>query len=544
MRIRVQHFSLLILGLGFCLAAAACYPLSLSRPKWKVKYDKDLRRGKETFLEREAGSAKPAGKRPNIVFILCDDLGKYEVSAYGATHISTPHIDQIGQEGVIFEEAYVTAPTCAPSRAGILTGRVQNRFGFETQIMEYYPTNMIEYLSGKFMVDTDDWVLDSRPQYPAEWQVIRQGTPPSEINLAEALKPYGYRTGIVGKWHQGLSKKHIPQNRGFDYSYGFLGAFSLYSPDRNWNGIINHEHESFSSRHQWDMGRKEDAAILENGKKIVEEDYLTFAIRDHAIDFLERNRDSTFFLYIPFSAPHVPFQAHVDYYCKYDHIADHNKRVYYAMISALDDAIGAIHQKIKDLGLEENTIIYLMSDNGGASYTGATDNGPLKGGKLTQFEGGVNVPFMMKWPGKVPAGTRYPNPVLSTDIFVTSLLNTGGALPEDRPYDGVDLLPYLKGEAEDQPHPTIFWRADHIWALRNENYKLVLSTRDGWAELYDLSEDKSEMFNLKDQMPELYEDLRQLHLDWQNNNLPEKPMWPSLMNHKFTLYGKEYLFPA
>ncbi len=529
------------LALLGCISLSACFPLTLSRPKWQIKYDKDLSTGKEDFLQQAAAGAPD---KPNVVFILCDDLGKYEVSAYGADHIATPHIDQIGAEGVVFEEGYVTAPTCAPSRAGILTGRVQNRFGFETQIMEFYPTNMIEYLSGKYMVDTDDWVLASKPQYPAEWQIIRQGTPPSEINLAEILKKYGYRTGIVGKWHQGISQKHLPEYRGFDYTYGFRGAFSLYAPEKNWNGIINHEHESFSAQHQWNLGRHGEAAIFENGEEIQEDQYLTFAIRDRAIRFLDAHQNEPFFLYIPFSAPHVPFQAHVDYYCQFAHVEDHNKRVYYAMIAALDDAIGAIHQKIKDLGLEENTIIYLLSDNGGASYTEATDNGPLKGGKLTHFEGGLNIPFMMKWPRKIPAGLRFADPVLSTDVFVTTVMNIGGKLPQDRPYDGVDLLPYVLGEQSGRPHPSLFWRADHIWTVRNEDYKLIMSTRDGWAELYDLQEDKSETINLQEDMPELYEDLRQLHLDWQNNHLPDKPMWPVLMDHRFVLNGKEYLFPA
>ena len=152
-----------------------------------------------------------------------------------------------------------------------------------------------------------------------------------------------------------------------------------------------------------------------------------------------------------------------------------------------------------------------MSDNGGASYTHATDNGPLKGGKLTQFEGGINVPFMMKWKGKIPAGTRYEHPVSSTDIFATSVAAVGGVLPSDREYDGVDLMPYVTGGNEGQPHEQLFWRADHIWAIRDGKYKLILSTRDGWAELHDLEVDKSEQINLREQMPELYKKLREEH---------------------------------
>jgi len=523
------------------LLAVSCYPISVTRMKWRIKWDNDKKIGKEKYMASTFNNK--VDRPPNIVILLADDLGKYEVSAYGATHISTPHIDQLGQEGVIFSEGYVSAPTCAPSRAGIMTGRIQNRFGFETQIMEFYPTNMVEYLSGKYMVKTGDFALVTKPEYPSEWQVHKQGVPPTEINLAELLKKYDYHTGITGKWHLGASKHHTPNNRGFDYQYGFNGAFSLYTPEQEWNKVIYFVQESFSSRYQWNSGRYGEGAITENGNEIREEKYLTFAIRDKAIKFIEDHQGEPFFLYCPFSAPHVPFQAPVEYYCKYLHIEEEDKRVYYAMISALDDAIGDIHNKIKELGLEEDTMIFLLSDNGGASYTGATDNGPLKGGKLTQFEGGINVPFMMKWKNHLPESTRYEHPVLSTDIFTTVAANVGATLPADRTYDGVDLVSFLQDSNGLVPHEQLFWRADHIWAIRDGEFKLILSTRDGWAELYNLKTDKSEQINLKSQMPDLYEKLLLKHKEWQEE-LPEKPMWPRVMDHKFTLDGKDYLFPA
>ena len=330
-----------------CLSAS-CYPLSISRGKWKIKEDKDLAKYKEEFLSEKVSRSSDA---PNVVYIVCDDLGKYEVSAYGVDHISTPNIDRIGKDGVLFKHGYVTAPTCAPSRAGIMTGRIQNRYGFETQVMEFYPTNMIEYLSGKYFINTGDFVLASKPQYPSAWQVEKQGVPTTEIVLSEMMKKYGYNTGITGKWHLGASKEQIPVARGFDYQYGFLGAFSLYTAEHYVNGVINHLHESFSGKFQWDSGRYGQGAIQVNGEDIIEEEYLTFAIRDQAMDFMERNANDPdpFFLYCTFSAPHVPFQAPVDYYCMYDHVDDENKRVYYAMISALDDAIGDILDKIEAL---------------------------------------------------------------------------------------------------------------------------------------------------------------------------------------------------
>jgi len=308
--------------------------------------------------------------------------------------------------------------------------------------------------------------------------------------------------------------------------------------------VINHKQKAFSAQHQWNTGRKDQAAILRNGEEIIEERYLTDAFRDEMMQYMEEKKDEPFFIYGAFSAPHVPFQAPVDYYCQYPQVEDENKRVYYAMISSLDDTIGEIHQKIKDLGIEEDTLIYFLSDNGGASYTRATDNGPLKAGKLTQFEGGIRVPFMMKWKGKIPAGTRYKYPVSSTDIFTTSVAAAGGVLPDDREYDGVDLLPYVTGQNKNRPHQSLFWRADHIWAIRDGDYKLILSTRDGWAELYNLITDQSEEINLKEQMPELYEKLHEEHEDWQKNKLKVKPMWPRIMDKRFVIDGKDYYFPA
>lgn len=524
------------------LAFTGCYPLSVSRTKWRIKTDKDMEAGKEAFMANGEARSPDA---PNVIFIVCDDLGKYEVSAYGVDHISTPNIDRLGASGVVFDHGYVTAPTCAPSRAGLMTGRVQNRYGFETQVMEFYPTNIVEYLTGKYFTDTGDFVLDTKPEYPTEWQAEKQGVPVTEVMLSEVMQKQGYKTGITGKWHLGVSKEQKPLARGFDSQYGFMGAFSLYTAEQQTNGIINHVHNSFSGKFQWESGRYGQGAILQDDKEIEEEQYLTFAIRDKAMEFIETNAAASdpFFLYCTFSAPHVPFQAPVDYYCMYDHVEDENKRVYYAMISALDDAIGSILDKVDSLGIADNTIIYLISDNGGASYTGATDNGPLKGGKLTQFEGGISVPFMMTWPDKIEAGTRYEHPVLSTDIFVTTVLNSGGSLPTDRTYDGVDLLPFVKGVNDAEPHPTMFWRADHIWAIRDGDYKLILSTRDGWAELYNVREDISESINLREDMPELFETLRDKHAEWQID-LPEKPLWPRVMDHKFLIDNKEYLFPA
>lgn len=515
-------------------------PLSTASRDWKIHWDKEQLRAKEKHLLQV--SAATGERPPNIVLIVVDDLGKYEVSAYGSETMQTPHIDRLGTEGVRFADCYVTSPVCSPSRAGILTGRHQSRFGFETQPMEYYPNNLAVYWLGKNLVNTDNWVITAPPSFPSEWQIHKQGLPPTEITLPELLQRRGYRTGAIGKWHLGLSDEHLPRNRGFEDHFGFYGAFSLYTPNRKVDSIAHYIQPTYSSRHQWKSGRKGAGAIRRNGKVVKEKQYLTFAMRDEAISFIEQNHQDPFFLYLAFSAPHVPFQAPCSYYDRYAHIEDENKRVYYAMIEALDDAVGAVHQRIIDLGLEENTIIYFLSDNGGASYTKATDNGPYKGGKLTMFEGGVNVPFFMKWKGKLPEGMVYPHPVSALDIFTTSAAAAACPLPAGRSYDGVNLLPFLSGKRKDEPHRSFHWKADHIEAMRSGEWKFLRSTRDNWLELYHIGSDCYEQINLETERPEKAGEMLQEYKDWEMQ-LPE-PLWPRLMDHLFIIDGQRYLFPA
>lgn len=515
-------------------------PLSTASRDWKIRWNEERLQSKEKFLHQEQPDSEE--RPPNIVLILVDDLGKFEVSAYGSETMQTPNIDRIGAEGARFSDCYVTSPVCSPSRAGILTGRHQTRFGFETQPMEYYPNNLAVYWLGKNMVNTDNWIITAPPRFPSEWEIRKQGLPPTEITLAELLKSRGYHTAAIGKWHLGLSREHLPRQRGFDYQYGFYGAFSLYTPSRRVDSIVHHIQPTYSSRHQWKSGRKGAGAIRRNGKVIREKEYLTFALRDEAIRYIESHQDRPFFLYLTFNAPHVPFQAPRSYYDRYAHIADENKRVYYAMIHALDDAVGSVHQRIVDLGLEENTIIYFLSDNGGASYTKATDNGPYKGGKLTMFEGGVNVPFFMKWKGKIPAGTTYAPPVSALDIFTTSAAAAGSLLPQDRTYDGLDLLPFLTGQQVQPQQRTFFWKADHIEAMRQGDWKFLRSTRDQWTDLYHIGTDRYEQHNLYSNEPHKLNELLRNYNEWKQQQ--PAPLWPRLMDHLFIIDGQRYLFPA
>lgn len=530
----------LIVGIFF----VSCYPLSTGAIKWRIKWDKNLLAGKKEFL---SATVSNTSKTPNIILIVADDLGLNDVSCYGNSSVQTPFIDDLAKEGVKCTKGYVSSPICAPSRCGILTGRYQQRCGFETQQMEFYPTNLIEYFTGKYFSEKDSsWVVVTKPHYPREWEIVKQGIPPSEITLAELLKKYNYTTGIIGKWHLGKNPElNIPNKCGFDYQYGCYGAFTLYAEKEFVDNIVNYRRTNFEAKYQWQMARKDDAMIFENNKKIKhEEQYLTDAIRDRSIQFIEKNKDKPFFLYIPFTAPHEPYQAQLDLFAReYYNTKDKGKAVYNAIIRSMDNAVGAIHQKVKDLKLDDNTMIIFLSDNGPATYTKIATSDPLKGGKLTEFEGGIKVPFIFKWKNHLPENTTYNQPIISLDVFTTVAAICNINLSIDRIYDGVNLFPYLSGENTEPPHDKLFWRADHIHAVIKGDYKLIFSSRDKWVELYNLKTDMGEKNNLHLLMPDKVKELTKDIEDWEMT-LPKKPLWPRLMDHRFIIDGVEYLFPT
>ena len=365
----------------------------LGNPRYKIVFDAHKIEYRTNFLE-QAPPHQDSIPLPNIVVILADDLGLMDVSLYGGKNVTTKHIDAIGQQGVVFEEGYISSPICAPSRAGLMTGRYQQRFGFEINIHERYPKNRIEYFVYANLLNTGDWKVAQHEDWaiPTFEDMQKQGLPPTEFTLAELLKTKGYKTAAIGKWHMGYNKTAIPIHRGFDYHYGFYEAFSLYAPQDKEN-IINQKLSDFSDPHIWGKGRTGNCAIRKNDKVVQEDTYLTTKIAEETNEWIKAHKDDPFFVYVPFSAPHTPFQATKEYYDKYAHVESPEKRIYYAMIHALDDAVGSIMNNLKELELEENTLVIFLSDNGGATYTGAADNSPFKGGKFTNFEGGIRVPL-------------------------------------------------------------------------------------------------------------------------------------------------------
>lgn len=545
--------SLLILVIVGPLCGWLLWPLA--SPRFHIVDDAAKLAAKQAFLLSQAGGGPPAAsapgaatRRPNIVIILADDLGKTDISLYGSPHLATPHIDSIGRGGVTFSEGYITSPICAPSRAGLLTGRYQQRFGFELINHERYPRNRLEYYVFKYFLARGDWRVADAVAVPEFDDILAQGLPASEITLAELLKPLGYRTALIGKWHLGASPQAIPSHRGFDYQYGFYGAHSLYADPRR-SDIVNQRHGDFSDRFIWSAHREGNCVLRRNDEPVDEDLYLTERLAQESSAFIRKNKDAPFFLYVPFSAPHTPFQVPRRYFDRFAGEPDPNKRVYYGMIAALDDAVGEILATLRETGLMEQTLIFFLSDNGGATYTRATDNAPLRGGKFTNFEGGINIPFLMQWQGRIPSGARFTPPVSSLDVFVTAAAAAGSPLPADRTYDGVDLLPHLaRGDAAAAVapapapvHQALFWRSMYTKAVRQGQYKLIRDDKAQRTVLFDLAADKSETTDLAARRPAVVEELLRQLSQWESGL--QNPMWPRVMDYHYRDRDGVYYFP-
>lgn len=435
--------------------------------------------------------------RPNIVILFADDLGYGELGCQGNNEIPTPNIDSIAQHGVRFTDGYVTEPVCSPSRAGLMSGRYQQRFG--------YNFNVMPHVEG----GTD------------------QGLPQTETTLGEYLQNRGYRTGIIGKWHLGARADFNPVNNGFDYFYGFVheGHYFVPPPYKGVTTLLRKKPLPDGATGRWvspdgkllyhDILRNEPLYDLHNpirrGLQAVEENrYLTDAFTDEAVQFIERNKERPFFLYLPYNAVHSPLQGADAYMEKMSHIDDIHRRIFAAMLANMDDSVGAVLDKIRDSGLEENTLIFFLSDNGGPTLELTSSNLPLSGGKGSLQEGGIRVPFMVQWKSKLPEGEVFRQPVISLDIYATVAAAVGSPLDEGRG-DGVNLLPYLLGEAKGQVHESLYWSRGKSKAVRIGDWKLFRAPSRGKAEapwqLYNLSTDISESKNLANERPDKLKEL-------------------------------------
>jgi arylsulfatase A-like enzyme len=406
---------------------------------------------------------------PNILFIAVDDLGYAELGVQGCKDIPTPNIDSIAQNGIRFTNGYVSCPVCAPTRAGWLTGKYQQRFGFEFN--------------------------------PGGAPQEEFGLPTTELTIAERLKKLGYATGCFGKWHLGFKKELHPMNRGFDEFYGFLGGGHPYLPT---------------------SGAKR-FGILRGFEPVTKFEFTTMDFAKEALSFIERHRNQPFFVYLAFNAVHAPLQAPEEYIAKFKHITNPTRQIFAAMLSALDDAVGMVLAKLRELELEENTLIFFISDNGGPTRQTSSRNDPLRGFKGQVLEGGIRVPFLMQWKGHLPAGKVYEHPVIALDICPTILAAVGAEIPKE--LDGVNLLPYLTGEAKGEPHTALFWRYGRQWAVRAGDFKLVCCPQEFGSEepqLFNLAEDIGEKTNLAPKMPQKVEELKAMYDEWNAKNIPPK----------------------
>lgn len=411
----------------------------------------------DAFAQNEKQVVAGKTDRPNIIIILTDDQGYADVGFNGCTDIPTPNIDRIAKNGVVFGSGYVSYAVCSPSRAGLLTGRYQDRFGYSRNPL-YKPL--------------DDNI----------------GLPVTEQTLPQLLQQSGYRTMGIGKWHLGAHEKFRPWKRGFDEYFGFLGGGHRYFPEEYTianQDSANNEAQSYRTK------------LIRNETVVEESDYLTDALSREAVSFIERNQQQPFFLYLAYNAPHAPLQATPKYLSRFDHIKNSKRKTYAAMVSAVDDGVGTVLDKLQQLHLTNNTLVVFLSDNGGPETDNGSDNGILRGGKGSLFEGGIRVPLAIQWPSRIKPNSRYEQPVISLDIFATIAANVKGAAAPKNTLDGVNLLPYLNGTQQGAPHEYLFWRQfdQKNYAVLHQSGLKELILKDTSVLLYNLKTDISEQTN-------------------------------------------------
>jgi arylsulfatase A-like enzyme len=433
-------------------------------------------------LSQTVGEAQ--GRRPNIVLIVADDMGYADVGFHGSRDIPTPNVDALARSGIHFTDAYVSGPYCSPTRAGLMTGRYPQRFGHE-----FNP--------------------DGNPEF---------GLPLDQTTMADRLKAAGYRTALFGKWHLGSAAPLRPLERGFDEFFGFLGGDHSY----------------------FDVMPAAGGPVFDGNRPAERMGYLTDELADRAVDFIGRHRSRPFFLYLAFNAVHTPMDATEKYVTRFAHIADERRRTYAAMLSAMDDGIGRTLAALRAAGLEENTLIFFFSDNGGPTMPTTTVNGssnaPLRGSKRQTWEGGIRVPFVIQWKGHVAAGKTDSRPIIQLDVLPTALAAAGIDVRPDWKLDGVDLLPFLTGKAAGTPHDALYWRLGGMMAIRKGDWKLVKTSegplRDtdpavlsdlSSAELYNLGEDIGEKKNLAAAYAEKAKELAETWQRW--NSELVRPRW-------------------
>lgn len=401
-----------------------------------------------------------AAEKPNIIVILADDLGYRDLGFQGSNDIKTPHLDQLAAGGTVFTDAHTSASVCSPSRAGFITGRYQQRFGHEANV-------------------------------PPPGKGMETG----EFTMGQAFQSLGYSTFLVGKWHLGNAEAFYPTKRGFDEFWGLREG----------------------SRRYWFDPKKSDKpgnphAIEHNGEQVEFEGFLTDRFTDEAIRMIG-STEAPFFLFLSYTAPHGPLEAEED-----DLARAADRDPYSALVQNMDDNVGRLVEFLEAEDLRENTLIWFFSDNGGVASSAS--NFPLNGKKGIKFEGGQRVPFVMNWPGHVPSGKTFNGLTSAMDIFPTSFKLAGGeATP--KPFDGVDLMPYVSGEKEGSPHRQLFWKKLEGAAMRDGNWKLI-NTEGLPVMLYNLNDDLCEYENLAGSRPDRVREMLAAYDSWNEGTVPAR----------------------
>ncbi|WP_020208780.1 sulfatase-like hydrolase/transferase [Gilvimarinus chinensis] len=443
-----------------------------------------------------ANAAVQQQDKPNILLLFTDDAGYGDFGFHGSKEIRTPNLDALAAEGVIFSAGYVSDATCGPSRAGLMTGKYQQRFGYEE-------INVPGFMSPNSALKGED-----------------MGLPVDQVTMADYLKKRGYRNGMFGKWHLGAADRYHPLKRGFDEFYGFRGG------DRSYFAYAEGEIDPNSpiladKRMERGFGHYEEP-----------EKYLTDKIADEVIEFIRQanSDDKPFFAFVSFNAPHTPMEATKEDLAQFPNL-EGKRKTYAAMMLAMDRASGAILDELETLNIEDNTLVVFTNDNGGPSDKNASVNDPLSGTKSNHLEGGVRVPYVMRWPERLEAGTTYEKPVITLDLLPTFYAAAGGNTEDLDDVDGKNLIPYVTSEKDGRPHEMMYWKKDARAAIRKGDWKLIRH-RDRPAELFYLPEDIAEhddqALQERDRLKEMFKDLYHWELTL------ERPLW--LLQQKYEAY--------
>lgn len=519
-----RKLTVIVAGLAVALVAVWVYfPLYLITIIDRIRHP--IAEPQEVTWEQGPDVPIAGSSPPNIVLIVVDDMGINDLSSTGTGvaggMVKTPNIDALANEGAQFETGYAGSATCSPSRAALLTGRYPARFGFEfTAVPKAFAKNLAAPVRGRLHQPIYNSHLEN--EMPP---LDDMGVPANQLTIAELLKSRGYRTLHIGKWHLGESSEMRPEGQGFDESLGFMAGAAKFltndSPD-----VVNAKLDYDPlDRSLWIYGS--DAVQKNGGQRFHVPEYMTDYFSHQASAAIVANRNRPFFLYLAYNAPHTPFQAKKSDYDALPQIKDHRTRVYGAMMRALDRGVGEVMATLRSTGLEKNTIVIFTSDNGGAWYAGVPGiNAPYRGWKATFFEGGIRVPFFIRWPGQVKARQTLSMPAHHLDFYATAAAAAGATIPSDRAMDSVNLLPYVTTGKEPAGR-ALFWRSGAYRVIRQGNWKLQVAERPKKVWLFNMATDPTEQVNLADTEPARVVALL-AELDAHDRQMP-KPLWPALI---------------